>query len=72
MRRRLAVATATQAEFVSNQRIFSYAGRFAVWASPACMSQSCANYMPKNSGFTPSAFVATPEADEPACTPPKP
>ena len=72
MRRRLAVATATQAEFVSNQRIFSYAGRFAVWASPACMSQSCANYMPKKIDFVPSALVEAPEADEPACTPPKP
>lgn len=72
MRRRLAVATATQAELVSNQRIFSYAGRLAVCASPACMSQSCANYMPKKIDFVPSALVAAPEADEPACTPPKP
>lgn len=72
MRRRLAVATATQAELISNQRIFSCAGRLAVWASPAWTSQSCANYMPKNSGFTPSALVGTPEADEPACTPPTP
>lgn len=71
MRRRLAVVTTTQAEFVSKQRIFFDAGRLAVWAQPARIRRY-SHYMPKNSGFAPSTLAGAPEADEPARTPPTP